>query len=355
VQQSWTSMTIVTGRWSLPGTDDPPHRSVVGTPKRLASSIRRTTDLTATFPDGPAAPGTWGTTLRMSGGYRDLLTTEAGEPVVVDGGAVQLDLDTRRVITEVRADHAGLTALVGTSAGRGFRAEMAQAVDSPGSPLHFLLDDVAVVSGIAGVAWSQHQPLSLPVDDAKQVGASFKRTSRGKIACSGLRPGGYHEISWQRAIPFPHWVEEAGELDAKDDPWSWHDVTPAEDACFRRRRRIDVHFDGAAIEVAAHFRDSVHATGPLEVALHEYSLTARVHALTHELLAISVTGNVLPFPECPWAIPHAGQLVGNDVSGFRVDVPRALTELESCSHLNDMLRGLADVPYLAAALTESLS
>jgi hypothetical protein len=38
------------------------------------------------------------------------------------------------------------------------------------------------------------------------------------------------------------------------------------------------------------------------------------------------------------------------VHGFRADVQTTLTELQACTHLNDMLRGLAEVPALAAAI-----
>ena len=62
------------------------------------------------------------------------------------------------------------------------------------------------------------------------------------------------------------------------------------------------------------------------------------------------TPRVLPFPECPWAAHHTSQLVGHPVRTFRTDVQETLTEMECCTHLNDMLRCLAEVPALAAAL-----
>ena len=59
---------------------------------------------------------------------------------------------------------------------------------------------------------------------------------------------------------------------------------------------------------------------------------------------------MLPFPECQWAPEHVVLLVGRPVQSFRTDVQTTLTELQACTHLNDMLRCLTEVPALAAAI-----
>jgi hypothetical protein len=41
-------------------------------------------------------------------------------------------------------------------------------------------------------------------------------------------------------------------------------------------------------------------------------------------------------------------MVGRPVRTFRTEVQTTLTELQACTHLNDMLRCLAEVPALAA-------
>ena len=60
---------------------------------------------------------------------------------------------------------------------------------------------------------------------------------------------------------------------------------------------------------------------------------------------------MLPFPECQWAPEHVTLLIGRPVRSFRTDVQSTLTELQACTHLNDMLRCLAEVPALAAAIS----
>ena len=56
---------------------------------------------------------------------------------------------------------------------------------------------------------------------------------------------------------------------------------------------------------------------------------------------------MLPFPECQWAPEHVVLLIGQPVRSFRTDVQTTLTELQACTHLNDMLRCLTEVPALA--------
>ncbi len=45
-----------------------------------------------------------------------------------------------------------------------------------------------------------------------------------------------------------------------------------------------------------------------------------------------------------------GKLVGMPLDGLRSSVPKVLQGIESCTHLTNELRELADVPYLAASL-----
>ena len=214
------------------------------------------------------------------------------------------------------------------------------------TPLVYLLDDVPPVSMIGGIAWAQHRltEMSEQVDDVDR--SAFQQTRSGTIMCSGLRPDGYHDQSLDKGIMFPHWFRPAGEL-STDDKWAWHEIEGASGAYFRRRRRLDISLSGASISVDAHHRDSVWGPDQNEIALHEYSLAASVDRESHQLLEIDVAANVLPFPECPLAAPHVKELVGTPVSELRGGVHKELVGLHACTHLNDMLRGLSDVPALA--------
>jgi hypothetical protein len=70
----------------------------------------------------------------------------------------------------------------------------------------------------------------------------------------------------------------------------------------------------------------------------------------HTVLTIAATANVLPWQECPRALASAGRLAGQPVADLRRVVRREFTGTSTCTHLNDVLRLLADVEFLAAEL-----
>ena len=84
--------------------------------------------------------------------------------------------------------------------------------------------------------------------------------------------------------------------------------------------------------------------------MHEYAVVATVDATTRTVLTISATAHVLPWQECPQALASAVRLVGEPVTDLRRVVRREFTGTSTCTHLNDVLRLLADVDYLADAL-----
>ena len=121
----------------------------------------------------------------------------------------------------------------------------------------------------------------------------------------------------------------------------------------RRARRLDLIAPAPVEEpyrIDAHFRDS-HVDGAgEETVVHEYGVVATVDATTLTVLTISATVDVLPWQECPQALASAVRLVGQPVADLRRVVRREFTGTSTCTHLNDVLRLLADVEYLAAAL-----
>jgi Protein of unknown function (DUF2889) len=343
---------------------EPPDDSVVGTPPRRPGSVRRTASINMVWPGadlngGAGAYGVGGPGMQLRGRSRDLLTPQEGDPVVLAEGEMVIGVGDMRTITsvEVSPERPGAERLVGAQGGSRLRTAIDEAL--PGereaaTPLHFLLDDVAGASLIAGFAWSQ----AIPPEDRKPIErpadaptGNFRR--KGRIICSGLRPGGYNEQRIEMGDWSCHFVRLAGDLSG-DDPWAWHDIEAPGLPTMRRRRRVDVWREGGAIQVDAHFRDSFWRYDMVEMALHEYTVQATVDAASRVLEAIDTQVRVLPFPECPWAAPHATDLVGLQVDSFRTSVQDTLTELHCCTHLNDMLRCLAEVASLAEALDPTL-
>lgn len=286
----------------------------------------------------------------LSGRARDLTTSSTGEPSVVAEDGLRLVLDAARTIVSAATEpHREIVdALVGVGCGSHLRAALEVALANEraaASPLCFLLDDVSILSRIGGVAWAQHRPFELPKLPAGADPASFHQTRSGAVACSGLRPGGYHDQSHDKGNFFPHFLRFAGDLSTSDEV-AWHEVEEAPPVCMRRRRRIDAWRDGGLIHVDAHYRDSVWGPQQDELALHEYGLAAIIDGDSHEIRSIDATGLVLPFPECPHAVAHVDKLVGTPVDALRPRVQAVLAGIQCCTHLNDMLRGLSEVPRL---------
>ena len=335
-----TNVAIVSNHWKLDGWSEPPNDSVVGTPDRHPGSVRRTAHINVTWPGGEGAP------MRLTGRGRDLLTPSSGDPQPIAYDEMDMEVDEQLIASvEVRPAREGVKALVGSHSSRRFRSSLDAALPgerAAGTPLYFMLDDIAILSRIGGIAWSQHRPPALPQDteDSEELNAVRERIRRGPALCSGLRPGGYNAISFEKKISWPHHFRIAGDLSNPDDPWAWHELG----------RVVDVWRDADSIEVDAHYRDSVWGDHHTELSLHEYSLRATINPKSHALLSVAVMPRVLPFPECPSASQHATSLVGTMVDDFRASVNESLRGLECCTHLNDMLRGLAEVPALAQLL-----
>ncbi len=335
---------LVSRSWHLENVADPPDRSVSGTPARRDGSLRRTSHLSASWPEGRAGP------LQLTGRARDLVTSAGATPATRDEADLELELDGAQVITRAitRPGRRGTERLVGAHAVRGFRASVESALPEERTsvtPLALLLDDVSTVAMIGTIAWSQRPD---DADDGRssiEAATAFLAAQDAKVACSGFRRDGYYRKSIDRNIMFPHWFRLAGRLET-DDEWAWHTMEKPPEVCFRRRRRIDTWSEDACIAVDAHYRDSVWGPEHDEVALHEYSLQATVDPGSNLLRTISVEAHVLPFPECPSVTRQVGELVGRDVTSLRAEVQRALPGIHGCTHLNDMLRGLSDVPAL---------
>jgi hypothetical protein len=99
------------------------------------------------------------------------------------------------------------------------------------------------------------------------------------------------------------------------------------------------------------FQDSATVPSGGRVAVHEYEVHLRAAPGTFEVLELEAVPRVLPFGECPAAVTRIGQLVGTPLGDLRDEVLARLKTTEGCTHLNDQLRALAEVPALVAHLT----
>jgi len=144
-------------------------------------------------------------------------------------------------------------------------------------------------------------------------------------------------------VPLPVLVPVPG--DPGDDPLGAEPRPLLAPGRLRRTRRIDV-LPGDVVQVEATFRDSWFDPVDGEGVLHEYVVTATVDT-DGVVLALCAEPRVLPYAECPRAVAAAQQLVGRHVAAVAAAMPAELTGTSSCTHLNDLLRSLACVPWLA--------
>jgi hypothetical protein len=113
----------------------------------------------------------------------------------------------------------------------------------------------------------------------------------------------------------------------------------------RRARRIDVWLDNVIVVDSA-FQDSATTPAGGRAVVHEYGLQLTAHPTSLRVLSVEAEPRVLPFGECTSAAANLGRLIGASLPELRDRVLAELRGTAGCTHLNDALRALAEVPAL---------
>jgi hypothetical protein len=324
-------------------------------------SVRRTISVDILRPNGLDAE------LVLVGRGRDLLTAADGSTRVLDTAEVETTIDyaDAQRVTEIAStpEIPGLEQLVGRSASTGFRAAIDTAVadaDVVGRPVYQLLDDLPVATLISGYAPQHAMAQSGTWADERTRKPMHKKTPDGLAMlqqadlCAGWKAGGTIMQGFAENNPPVVTGPDAPSLDDGDDALAWHEHPgPIPVHGMRRRRRIDVvpSVDGTTFEVDAHFRDS-YVDDEGETVVHEYTVLATVDATTDTVLEATATPRVLPWFECPEAAASAGRLAGRTLESLRAGVRAEFLGATTCTHLNDMLRALADVGVLGRRVAD---
>lgn len=271
---------------------------------------------------------------------RDLITHADGAAEVLGEAEVRLEVGSGRVIRSLPA----APGLEGVGAGRGYRARLREQMPGQlalGTLTYCLLDDLPGVTLVGPLALSRWPHTQADFDRHRRPAAGFAGICAGwrrdgppaRRLASGDDPG-------QNLTPGP-------ELTDPDDPLAWHRVPgpPAAGPMFRRRRMLDV-IDGRGLLVDSLFRDSVWDPGGVELVVHEYALRAVVDKESLRLESVTAVPGVLPFGTCPAAADNVDLLVGEPLATLRHRVLELVVGTDGCTHLNDVLRALADVPVL---------
>ena len=301
-------------------------------------------------------PGGFNTPLHLEGRARDLLTPvdPTDEPRVLAAPSLRAQVGQERTIDgiEVSPVRQEIRRLIGSRGGGGFRKmidEVLPGEREAGTALYLLLDDIAGSTLIAGFAWSR---TSVDwTERARLAGIELDETDKFHAnmenICSGFQTGSSALTMEARS---GHNVAPVPPLGDVTDPWSWHEPAPHPEVAMQRARRIDVWLDGNDIGIDAMFRDSCWTPDGTEVAVHEYRLDATVDPRTMLVTSVTAEPRVLPYAECPGAAPNVVRMIGAPVADLRKEVLVRLRSIDCCTHLNDALRSLAEVPVLVATL-----
>lgn len=324
-----------------------PRNPAVSTPARRAHSGRRTSTIDTHWPDGYGQP------MVMAGTARDLLTGHDGE----DGrelatGAFTIAASPSREILSISVspDLPEAQALVGVRAGGASRAALSDILRSAaGGPLFQILDDFSGASLVAPWAWTRW------VEDwhglVARSGAANTAGRRGRMEgiCVGFAPGstaldpdGGSASRNQSSAP-------VAPLGNEQDPAGWHRLADQQGPAMRRARRLDLWRSGDTLEADLFFQDSAVAPDGSRLAVHEYLVRAAIDPATMHTLSLTADPRILPYRQCPGAAANVDRMIGQPILSFRRLVPTILPGTLGCTHLNDVLRSLADVPALAEA------
>jgi hypothetical protein len=131
-----------------------------------------------------------------------------------------------------------------------------------------------------------------------------------------------------------------------------HDLDELPEVSMRRARRIDVWRDpvDGTIMIDSGFQDSAGNPDHGRVAVHEYVLRASADPDAMTLTSVDPDARILPYLTCPNAIDTATMVVGTPLAELRSTVLERLARTNGCTHLNDALRALAEVPVLLGHL-----
>jgi hypothetical protein len=316
-----------------------PKAPAVAAPVRAPGSVRRTSTIDSARPNGPDGD------VVVRARARDLLTTADRSAVVLGTAMFDATVAADRTIVALDASDARLAPLVGTGVASGFRARAVALVPDEADRLtllHLLLDDWPGASLVSGYA-AQRDPSwklgALPVEHLAAMTDLCAGWGADATIITAVRETGIVPAPTSPAVP----------ADVDDDD-AWHDRPVLPVGATRRARRLDIVAAGTVVAFDAHFRDSYRDADDGEGAVHEYGVRGTYDAASRTIITIDATAHVLPWTECPQALASVPRVAGTTVDDIRARVRAEFVGTTTCTHLNDTLRSLADLPALAAHL-----
>jgi hypothetical protein len=316
-----------------------PHDPRQQLPTRRANSIRRTTTIDTARPNGVLAD------VGIDARGRDLRMHADGTTSVLDTAIITAHINEDRMLTAVKAGNdLDMSTLVGFGVSSGFRDRLNAAYPegkSSHAPRYQILDDFPTAFLVSGYA----------------IGAAGVQPTRNgprlqvPDLCAGFAVGAtiLTEEAETNQIPVVTGPIAAPLLQT-DDALAFHAVSPMAAHGMRRLRCLDVWRDGSLVAVENYFRDSHMSTEGIETVVHEYTVNAVFDPRTAIFVSSDAVVHTLPWVECPMAAASAARVSGLAAEGLRAFVRADFVGPSTCTHLNDTLRAMEDIPALAALL-----
>lgn len=337
-----------------PAEPRPPRQTANPAPVMRPGSVRRTASIDVEWLEGERRGMM--ADRRLHGRVRDVVAGPAGgRPQVLAEASMETVLDPEKTIKAITATPAParLAELVGQRGGNHLRVLLRETMPeliAQGAPLYLVLDDISGTSLVSGWAWSLWD-----ADWMTKMQGGIDETDRAKMmqdragVCWGLQLG--HSGMNPERGSLSEGAADGGDLVNPADPAGWHQFPDLAGVSMRRARRIDLwRGEDGQIHIDAAFQDSAPRPAGGRAALHEYRILATIDPATTTLTSLEPEPRVLPFHECPGAVANAKKLVGTPLAEIRESVLANLRGTAGCTHLNDALRSLAEVPLLMKSL-----
>lgn len=318
-------------------------------PLRRPNSIRRTTSIDMTWPEGRYQ------NMQFNAIGRDIFTGCNGEISVLNSDQFDAKIAQDRTILAIEATppRETIEQLVGFKGGGYLREKLEQILPEEklnGSPLYLMLDDLSGTSLIAGWAWSRQPGYEkTALEDMRR-----HREMRQQMEniCTGFKTGS-SALDENTGSSLNHRCSAVPALANPEDPDGWHAMPEqSTQVSMRRARRVDLWLDDV-INIEVMFQDSAsvpNSPNPERIAVHEYSIKMTADPVSQLIESITATPHVLPYPECPGAAANMYKLIDHSLENLRISVLEVLRRSMGCTHLNDALRSAAEAPQLLRLL-----
>jgi len=280
----------------------------------------------------------------IDGAGRDIRTDADGRVSVLAEASIEIAVGHDGTIVSVHAtpNVPEVGSARGARLGAGFRRTIGDAlVATAGTPLGVLLGDLS--GSPAGMRYG----LVRRGEIESRRGAAMMGQG-AFLGCAGHRA--VLSVAAASLAPLPM-------LDAPLAPEllsvgadEFHPTQPQAPGTGRRIRCIDCWLEDDSIVVGAFFRDTNRDPGGVDFVVHEYAMHAAIDRDDSRITTLRAEPHVLPFNTCVDASEHIGTLIGERITDVAIDIHSRVSGEISCTHLNDMVRFLADVPAMVGQL-----